>query len=173
MEDEIVKKIAELLGSETGIETEKVYNHIQEGLKKREAEKQTDAKKSLFRNKVAQACQTVGNISFPTIGGLFSPCFFHIADSCFKKSGRKKAGAVGNQHRQNSEGFIQEGRHRHHHIGDGLQGTGNRIGFGIISVGNKHGVKAIERHQIGAVDDADDKGHRGQQGKAEKSKNDQ
>ena len=39
MEDEIVKKIAELLGSETGIETEKVYNHIQEGLKKREAEK--------------------------------------------------------------------------------------------------------------------------------------
>ena len=35
MEDEIVKKIAELLGSETGIETEKVYNHIQEGLKKK------------------------------------------------------------------------------------------------------------------------------------------
>ena len=42
MEDEIVKKIAELLGSETGIETEKVYNHIQEGLKKRETEKTAD-----------------------------------------------------------------------------------------------------------------------------------
>ena len=39
MEDEIVKKIAELLGSETGIETEKVYNYIQDGLKKREIEK--------------------------------------------------------------------------------------------------------------------------------------
>ena len=29
MEDEIVKKIAELLGSETGIETEKVYNYME------------------------------------------------------------------------------------------------------------------------------------------------
>ncbi len=39
MENEIIKQIAELLGNETGVETEKVYNYIQNGLKKKEEEK--------------------------------------------------------------------------------------------------------------------------------------
>ena len=39
MENEIIRKISELLGNEAGIETEKVYNYIQEGLKKKEEEK--------------------------------------------------------------------------------------------------------------------------------------
>lgn len=109
MENEIIRKISELLGNEAGIETEKVYNYIQEGLKKKEEEKlKTEEKKEKEENKTVKEIVDIMNKAYEKNKNVIEVEDFEKTDE--KQQEKKKIHEILKEHNRNYEQTRPEGR---------------------------------------------------------------
>ena len=88
-------------------------------------------------------------------------------DLRLRDGGGEEAHSVDAQQRRDAHLVVEIGGNRDHHRCQRLQHAGDGVGLGVVSLRNKHGVKALVGHHVHAVDGTDDEAPHRQHREAE------